>query len=296
MANPSSIECGRDNVWIDFVKIDVPPTDGMLFTAWVQTNPLLGAPPFSRGNQNGMRIYGTCTNPYYTWELWGVGNNCGAYWDSDYGGWFTYLSFNTMFGSYKNYGTEGGDGGDFTFYQSSALDLTVAQVQDWHWVAWWVKIGTDRITLVQWVKVGTADSEVRRNESVLLYSTLRANMVSIYGWTLAEANAWIPSTIGVTQCADDIGYYTRINVCQTATEPTQAQLDALYADQIPPGGILWGKYPFRWSGGAADISDHSGNGHNMALWDAGSVLYEGIPGPLADTSTVDITAFLASCF
>jgi hypothetical protein len=296
MANPSSIACGVDSPWIDFTKIETPPTGGFLFACWMKTLPVMGDPPFNHGNQNGMRIFGTCTNPYYTWELWGVGNASFAAWNEDPPMWFTGLNCNTMLGTYKNYGAVGGDGGDFTYYQSAATELTVAQVQDWHWVAWWVKVGTDRFTLVQWVKVGVGDTEVRRASSVILFSTLRANMVSTYGWTPAEANAWVPVDVGVTQCANDIGYYTRISVCQSSTEPTQEQLDALYEAQTPPGGILWGNYLFRWTGGAADISDSSGNGHNMALWDAGSVLYEGVPGPMADASSEDYTAFFASCF
>ena len=70
---------------------------------------------------------------------------------------------------------------------------------------------------------------------------------------------------------------TRATMYALGTSPSLATLDTI-AMHATPDVTAWADYPLKWTGGAADISDDSGNGRDLTLLPGGT-LYQGPVGP-----------------
>jgi hypothetical protein len=150
-------------------------TSGVLVSQWYKM-PDPGA-TWSRGNDNILDFVGS------NWHIRCIAGN------SSYDGASAFYNANTMFfvdpGSVYI--------GDSSYYQSSANEITAAQIKDWHWCAWQLSMDSTSFTIRQWLKFGLTEAVMGPWSSNVLFSDIRAALVAA-GWTTAAANAWVPST------------------------------------------------------------------------------------------------------
>lgn len=257
-----SIEFGRTEWGSDYAERASAPNAGTLFSVWTKI-PDPGSPPWSRGNMECYILTGA------NWHLRAIAGNASANSSSD-----ARYNANTMFFA---------DGpetyvADYTYYDSVGGNQE-APYLDWVWCAWQVVIGASDITMRQWLRFGTSGSAFAAGSDTVTFAAIRTILQS-NGWSAGAAAAWTPgqpTSFNVGSWAGGSNL-TRACVYALGTEPSLATLDAI-AEHTSPDTNAWADYPLNWTGGAANLSDVSGNGRNLTLLPGGT-LYEGPTGPL----------------
>lgn len=185
--------------------------------------------------------------------------------------------------------------GDYSFYMNTRPEfghvLSPSQMTGWVWVAWQVVVGTDAITIRQWLKFGPAAPVVAAGESVVTFAALRNFLLDpknndwFYNTTSGQSRltsasdiqAWVPSDAQTFQIGRDHSNLWKARLDARSAKPSLADLEALAAG-TEPVTTAWGAWNLEWSNSAPDFADRSGHNHELSL-PAGGVLYPAQTAP-----------------
>ena len=154
---------------------------------------------------------------------------------------------------------------------------------DWQWTALQISITASEFDVNLWFKNGIDGTMVGPVSNVYTFATIRALLIAFHGYTPAQAANWIPidvaslafGVVGISsppQVSD--GYFYHGNVQATSSVLSNSTLEAI-ADSTPPYPGSWADWTLSWINGSLDLSDLSGNGHNLLF----SVNYPPLGGP-----------------
>lgn len=241
------------------------PSTGVLLTMWIKVPTAISSYPTTRPNQEFCRI--NFGNWYTRWITMNGTTN-----DANSG----VSQSNSMLFCDGTAVSESQDSwaGDFTFWEDTGLP--VARLNGWVFCAVQASIdGSSNITLRQWLRyAGQTISSV--HSSTISLSTLRSDLQSNAGWTLAHANSYTPSTtISSIQINGGDGsdlYITSARVADTATEPSGTDLTNI-SNLTSADSTAWADWSLRWESGAATLTDRSGNSRDLT--GAGGALASG---------------------
>jgi hypothetical protein len=278
--NVSEIEYSLDfghtsgsNDFCNDVTLDNDFGNGVLFSVWTKITQTIESGE-TRGNMNILRIYGD------NWGLICLDGNIGQNEDGTarYNANFMLELNNTYVGDFC------------TYYSLATENISLEDANGWVWVAWQVVVNSDKsMTLRQWLKFGVKGSVFPagywNDTDIPGEEILIADTTSIEGWSIPDT--FIPSIprsirigddntySGVNTPSNSYLYHARLAPC--ATKPTLEELEAI-AVLTSADTTAWGDWELNWLNETANISDRSGNKHDLTI-QSGGALYQGAIAP-----------------
>ncbi len=261
-----SLEFGHSSGHNDVCEPMEAPAGGTLFSVWTKSPKILspsGQNALVRGNMIVYTLNGE------NWKLNALVGNV-----YEYAGKGASYNANYMI----NVGAV-----DYVVYQTLERDaLPFAAVNDWVWVAWQVVVNEDgSITLRQWLKFGMDGKVFAASRYDPTYTTMSGEeIVKVPGWKAGDAKTF---EIGYDNTFSNDWRIPNSYLCHARMEarsskPTLDELEAIAAANAPDPGA-WGDWELRWSNGAPDLSDRSGNGRHLAVR-SGGTLHQGPLSPV----------------
>jgi hypothetical protein len=254
----SSISFNHNEDWSEsYGQILTAPSGGVLFTMWTKVNDP-GSTWSAVPNMEVAAIFGD------NWLVRGIVAN-------SYGGYNGLRTAEYNANSMLFAGDSGLDFwsgtyvGDYTYYDDY---ITPTEYKDWVWVAWWVKVGADRIYLQQFLKFGRFGAVFAAGSDEVTFAEIRT-AIGDGTWTATDA---VALRVGNNQ--ERAANITGARVYTQTSAPSLASLEAIAALNAADSSA-WADWPLTWST-SANLSDQSGNNRNLT---AGSTLYEGLEGP-----------------
>lgn len=250
------------NQWV-FRSASMPSSGGILVSLWAKMPSPVVSHPTTLGNTEVLRVN------FANWYLRCIGFN-----------------FSTINGSTGTFNANSMLFADGTAVSESANswvnDTTyLAETVPWSYENGWVFLAwqavcdvSGNLTLRQWVRYAGQAVQGPYATSYPI-ATLRADLVSNAGWTLAHANAFTPSqTISQVQINGDDGndaYIIHARVEDVTGTPTSAHILDI-SNLSAADSTAWADWSLEWSG-SANLADRSGNGRNLT--GAGGTLSQG---------------------
>jgi hypothetical protein len=252
----------------DWLHIESAPTGGALITMWGRVPAYTGGYPHQRGNATLLEAQGDDV------AILGLICNGGA--DAANVGVQRYNN-NVMVGSRT---PRDGWAGDYCMIDK--YDLRIPEenmLGGWNFYAVQYILQGSAVLIRQWSKAGRG-AEILHVESNPTFAELRAFLVS-QGWTSGDAAMFTPDDLvriilgAYPGDSANFVYYdmTQIRVYARSTDPTLAEIDAISL-AYAPDTTAWADWKLEWTGGAAVLTDRSGNGRTLLLNGSGT-LYQG---------------------
>ena len=158
------------------------------------------------------------------------------------------------------------DGSYNLVFNTTIASVTVpeAVARDWNWTAWQFVIGASEFDLNLWYKNGQDETIVGPISSVFTFASIRALLISVLGYTPAQAAAWSPgpllaSTIGDSDYPGEDAYFYHANVQATSSILSNSVLESIAVSTPPYAGGSFADWPLTWVDGAPYYGDVSGN-------------------------------------
>lgn len=248
------------------------PPNGMLFSVWGKRNDQISTFPFTGGNHEFLNFY------FGNWYLRVVGWNCIANSSGDTDCWWNSNSMIIADGTSVGEAASS-YAGDYTWLGENGH--TVSQLNGWVFHAFqaWNDSANSQIILRMWVKF--AGSSVQGPyTTTLTYTQMRTDLVNNGGWTQVHADAWTPSStvtgLSVGSNYDTVkNYFIHGRVESNTGTPSNSYIESIAALTAADTGA-WADWELNWTGGAANLTDRSGNGRTLTT---GSTFTQGLTFP-----------------
>jgi hypothetical protein len=242
------------------------PAGGTLFSVWTK-DPKILSPSGKSGLVRGNMIVYTLSGD--NWSLVALVGNV-----FEYAGKGASYNANYMI----NVGV-----GDYDVYQTLERDaMPWSAVNDWVWAAWQVVVNSNgTITLRQWLKFGLSGKVFAAGPYDRTYTTMTGeDTVSVSGWRASDAKTF---QIGYDNTSSNDWHVPNSYLCHArmqarSSKPTLAELEDI-AKADAPDAKAWGDWELSWVNGAPNLSDRSGNGHNLSI-QSGGTLHQGPLSPI----------------